>query len=203
VPRTTTCTRTSAWAAPVPGPGLPALPHTLCRPDHVYLVCQLEFTSLPIRPSARFKWTIGKVLDRGFPKLCVPTSLDALDPAMREQFRVTVAGLRQPRADKLHVRAALPPPPPHPLPITSVTTVLHGANIRCRLQALMLCPQGLGTPAGEATPARMCPMCAGNLLRGARNPPRLSLANNVIDARSPQLDGAWCRRSHHVAAHTR
>jgi len=66
----------------------------------------------------------------------------------------------------------------------------------------MLCPQGVGTPHGEETPVHLCPVCAGNLLRGARTPPRLSLANNVIDARSPQLDGAPCRPSLQLRAHS-
>lgn len=110
----------------------PARPHTLVitpsRPDHVCLVCQLEFTSRPIRPSAGFEWTIGKVIDRGYPKLCFPTSLDPLDPVMREQCRVTVPGLRQARADKLHVRAAA-----HPVRCTTAAShVLRTLVAPCR-----------------------------------------------------------------------
>ena len=90
----------------------PAPPHVLAscpaalRPDHVCLVCQLEFSSLPIRPQRHASsWSIGRVIDRGHPKLCFPKTLQPLDPAMRVQCRVDVPGLRPPRAKKLHVRA--------------------------------------------------------------------------------------------------
>ena len=47
----------------------------------------------------------------------------------------------------------------------------HAAHVGGPVQTLMLCPQGVGTPHGEETPVHLCPVCAGNLLRGARTPP--------------------------------
>ena len=64
---------------------------------------QLEFSSLPIRPQRRaLSWAIGRVIDRGHPKLCLPKTLHTLDP---EQRRVYVPGLRPRSTKKLRVRA--------------------------------------------------------------------------------------------------
>ena len=72
-------------------------------PSHVCLVCQLEFSSLPLGSTMPFTWTIGLVIDRGYPKLCFPKSLAPLDPLMRDQCRVAVPGLSATRAKQLSV----------------------------------------------------------------------------------------------------
>ena len=44
------------------------------RPFNACLVCQLEFRSLPLGPgiSQALRVDIGRVIDRGYPKQCLP-----------------------------------------------------------------------------------------------------------------------------------
>ena len=59
-------------------------------PSHVCLVCQREFSSLPLGSTKPFTWTISLVIDRGYPKLCVSN--------IRDQCHVAVPALSASRA---------------------------------------------------------------------------------------------------------
>ena len=129
--------------------------------------CQLEFSSSPIRPQRRaFPWTIGRVIDRGHPKLCCPNTPQPLDPAMRVQCRVggpvcahggprNCTCVLRSRVFCEHTNGPLASPP---------------RAIGSFVQDMMLCPQGVGQLAGESTP-RTCAQCVPAISSTARARP--------------------------------
>ena len=147
---------------------------------------------MPIRPQRRaFPWTIGRVIDRGHPKLCFPNAPQPLDPAMRVQCRVDVPVYAHggPRNRTCVLRSRV---------ICEHTNGSRASSPRAIgsfVQDMMLCPQGVGALAGESAP-RTCAQSAPAISSTARARPRGCRWRTTPSMRSPELDGASSRRSY-------